>query len=245
MAPSANPATPPSATSQPLSPLAAMTPYRNSTTSLPSRSTATPTTTASASNDFEPSTTARPAARNSPASSRPCRAIQTLCQVSVTTATQRITALNSPCPIPANKFDNALANIATPHAANTPASTPPPIHRLRCATERVTASTMPMIRPASKTSRKTMISAASTTRPYFTTSAPRAVFSLYSSKNSYRPAFCARTLMTASLLPATTFSTFHAFLSNSIPLASRFLSLITIGVLTGALISAGSNFLSL
>jgi hypothetical protein len=48
--------------------------------------------------------------------------------VSITTATQRITALNSSCPIPANKFDSALANIATTQAASTPASTPPPIH---------------------------------------------------------------------------------------------------------------------
>src|SRR5882757_8381143 len=164
MAPSANPATPPSATSQPLSPLAAMTPYRNSTTSLPSRSTATPTTTASANSDFEPSTTARPAARNSPASSLPCRAIQTLCKVSITTAMTRIAALNSSCPMPANRFDKAPAKTATRQAAKTPTTTPPPIHWLRCRTVRVTASTMPMIRPASKTSRKTMISAAITTR---------------------------------------------------------------------------------
>src|ERR1700712_4490244 len=79
------------------------------------------------------------------------------------TATQRITALNSSCPMPANRLDSAPANIATTQAAITPASTPPPIHRLRCATGRVTASTMPTIRPASKTSRKTMINAASTT----------------------------------------------------------------------------------
>src|ERR1700737_5445311 len=74
----------------------------------------------------------------------------------------RIAALNSSCPMPANKFDNAPANIATTQAARTPTSTPPPIHRLRCGTVRVTASTMPMIRPASKTSRKTIMSAAIT-----------------------------------------------------------------------------------
>jgi hypothetical protein len=51
--------------------------------------------------------------------------------------------------------------------------------------------------------------------------------------------------MVASLEPATTFSTFRVLLSNSIALESRFFSLITIGVLAGALISAGSNFLSL
>src|SRR5437868_1462805 len=117
---------------------------------------------ASASSDFDPSTTALPASRNSPASSAPWRAIQTLCQVSITTATIRIAALNSSCPMPANRFDKAPAKIATTQASRTPAATPPPIHRLRCGTVRVTASTMPTIRPASKTSRKTMIRAAST-----------------------------------------------------------------------------------
>jgi hypothetical protein len=38
---------------------------------------------ASAVSDFEPAATASPAARNSAAISRPCRAIQTLCQVSI------------------------------------------------------------------------------------------------------------------------------------------------------------------
>src|SRR6202043_563380 len=89
-------------------------------------------------------------------------AIQTLCQVSMTTATPRIAALNSSCPMPANNCDNAPANAATTQAASVPASTPPPIQRLRCGTEPVTASTMPTINPASKTSRNTMMSAAST-----------------------------------------------------------------------------------
>src|SRR3977135_162964 len=54
------------------------------------------------------------------------------------------------------------ANTATRHAPSTPPATPPLIHRLRCGTERVTATTMPTTRPASNTSRKTMIRAAST-----------------------------------------------------------------------------------
>src|SRR6266852_6219882 len=140
----------------------AATPYRNSATSLPSRKTATPTTTANANSDLVPSATACPTARISPAISLPCRAIQTLCQVNIITATAKIAALNSSCPIPANSWDNAPANAATTQAASAPASTPPTIQRLRCGTEPVTASTMPMINPASKTSRKTMMSAAST-----------------------------------------------------------------------------------
>src|SRR5258705_9516040 len=68
--------------------------------------------------------------------------------------------------MPANRFDSAPANTATTQAARMPASRPPPIQALRCGTVRVTASTMPTIRPASKTSRKTMISAAITTGSY-------------------------------------------------------------------------------
>src|SRR3979411_498947 len=78
------------------------------------------------------------------------------------TAMPRIAALNSSCPMPANSCDRAPVNAATTQAAAVPASTPPPIQRLRCGTEPVTASTMPIINPASNTSRKTMMSAAST-----------------------------------------------------------------------------------
>src|ERR1700716_380074 len=153
---------PPAARLKAVSPPDATMPYKKSATSLPSRRTATPTTTASASSDLLPSATAWPAARISPAISLPCRAIQTLCQVSMITATPRMAALNSSCPMPANSCDSAPANAATRQAAHAPASTPPPIQRLRCGTEPVTASTMPIINPASKTSRKTMMSAAST-----------------------------------------------------------------------------------
>src|SRR3984893_12981520 len=151
----------PTARLKPDPPSEATMPYRNSATSLPSRRTATPTTTANANSDLVPSATACPTARISPAISLPCRAIQTLCQVNIITATLRIDALNSSCPIPANSRDNAPANAATTQAASAPANTPPPIQRLRCGTEPVTASTMPTINPASKTSRKTIISAAS------------------------------------------------------------------------------------
>src|SRR4051812_7189426 len=54
------------------------------------------------------------------------------------------------------------ANTATRHAPRKPPSTPPLIHSPRWGTEHVTAITMPTIRPASNTSRKTMIRAAST-----------------------------------------------------------------------------------
>src|SRR5450759_4198502 len=78
------------------------------------------------------------------------------------TAIPRIAALNSSCPIPANSWDSAPVNAATTQAASAPASTPPPIQRLRCGTEPVTASTIPMMSPASNTSRNTIMRAAST-----------------------------------------------------------------------------------
>src|SRR3954451_23368804 len=115
----------------------------------------------SAASDFEPCATASPAARISPAISRPCRAIQTLCQVSITTASPRIAALNSSWAAPSNASDSFPVNSATTQAPSTPPSTPALIHQPRPVTARVTASTMPMMRPASNTSRKTMISAAS------------------------------------------------------------------------------------
>src|ERR1700692_2085482 len=143
-------------------PCAAATRERNSTTSEPSRSTAIATTTPSAASDFEPSTTASPAARNSAAISRPCRAIQTLCQVSINTAKPRMEGLKISWPLPPNNSDKPPVNIATTQAPSTPAATPPKIHNPRPGPPAVTAMTMPTIRPASKTSRKTIRSAAST-----------------------------------------------------------------------------------
>ena len=66
--------------------------------------------------------TASPAARISPAISRPCRAIQTLCQVSITTARPRIAALNSSWPDAGERLREAPANSATTQAPSTPAS---------------------------------------------------------------------------------------------------------------------------
>src|SRR5689334_21088677 len=116
----------------------------------------------SASSGLLPAVTACPTARSSLAISLPCRAIHTLCQVSMTTATPRIAALNSSWPMPSNSRDRTPAKAATRQAAAMPPSTAPPIQPLRCRTDPVTASTMPTIRPASKTSRKTMMGAAST-----------------------------------------------------------------------------------
>ena len=73
-------------------------PYRNSTTSEPSRSTASPTTIASAVSGLAPSLTAWPTVCISTAISRPCRAIQALCHISMTTATPRMLALNNSWP---------------------------------------------------------------------------------------------------------------------------------------------------
>src|SRR5271170_8089708 len=117
---------------------------------------------ASARSDFDPATTASPAARISAASSRPCRDIHTLCHVSISTAKPRMPALNTSWPLPPNSSDNPPVNSATKHAPNTPAATPPATQKPRPATPAVTAITMPTIRPASKTSRKTINSAAST-----------------------------------------------------------------------------------
>src|SRR4051794_25809488 len=77
------------------------------------------------------------------------------------TATPRMAALKSSCPIPANNLDKAPANAATRQAASTPVTNPPIIQLLRWGTDPVTASTMPTINPASNTSRKTMMSAPS------------------------------------------------------------------------------------
>ncbi len=74
------------------------------------------TTAASAASDFDPSTTASPAARISAASSRPCRAIHTLCHPSISTAKPRILALNNSWPLPWNSCDMPPVNSATTHA---------------------------------------------------------------------------------------------------------------------------------
>ena len=83
---------------------------------------------ASAASDFDPATTASPAARSSAASSRPCRDIHTLCQVSISTAKPRMPALNTSWPLPPNSSDNPPVNSATTQAPSTPAATPPAIH---------------------------------------------------------------------------------------------------------------------
>src|ERR1700730_1839035 len=146
---------------------AAATPQRNSTTSKPSRSTAIATTTPRPASDFVPAFTAWPAARICTASSRPCRAIHTLCEVSIATATRRIAALNNSWPKPSTAAESEAATSASRHAPSTPAAAPPPIHQPRPAMPAVTAMTMPTISPASKTSRKTMRSAASTASLFY------------------------------------------------------------------------------
>jgi len=152
-------------------------------------------TTASASNDFEPSHRPGPSARNSPGEFR-CRdaAIQTLFHVTSRRRAEdhRVEQL---LPFP-RKFDNGACQTRDTHAANTPASTPSR-HLLLLRRSASPQFTMPMIRPASKDFHGTMISAVKhTTRPLLHEPRARAVFSCYSSKNSYRPLFARRTLMT-------------------------------------------------
>src|SRR4051812_9840936 len=122
-----------------------------------------PTTIASPASVPPPAATAWPALFISAASSRPWRAIQMLCQASMTTATMRIAALKSSWPTPAKADDSACTKSATSPAPRTPPRTPAPIHQPRSAMPRVTAMVMPTMRPASMTSRKTMMSAPSIT----------------------------------------------------------------------------------
>src|SRR5260370_23917647 len=95
------------------------------------------------------------------ATSRPCLAIQMLCQPSMMTAIDNMPALKTSWPLPEKASDKAPAKIATKPAPSTPAPMPPAIQAPRPAMPRVAASTMPTIRPASRTSRKTINSAAS------------------------------------------------------------------------------------
>src|SRR5262249_61127218 len=120
----------------------------------PPRSPATGTTIASANSDFDPATTASPAAFSSATSSRPCRDIQTLCQVSITTAKARMPALKTSWPLPLNNCDRPVVNSATIQAPSTPTATPPEIHAVRPATPTATPMTIQMIGPASTTYHK-------------------------------------------------------------------------------------------
>src|SRR5215475_8403601 len=70
-------------------------------------------------------------------------------------------ALKAFWPEPANCWAIWPAKTATSAAPATPAAMPPAIQRRRPATPSVAASTTPTIRPASRTSRKTMRAAAS------------------------------------------------------------------------------------
>src|SRR6267154_2073324 len=115
------------------------------------------TTIAMAISDLSPPTTAWPMAFISPASSRPWLAIHRLCQPSITTATVRIAALNTSCPRPASESDSTPAKPASSAPPTTPAPTPAAMKMPRRGTPRVAASTMPTIKPASNTSRNTMI----------------------------------------------------------------------------------------
>src|SRR5579885_1960360 len=113
-------------------------PWRNSTTSDPSR-------------------TAPPSRAAEAASSRPCRLIHTLCQPSMTTAANRIAASNNSWPIPATARLIAPAPPATAAAPSTPPAMPSETQRPRPGAPRLAAMTMPTTSAASSTSRSTMI----------------------------------------------------------------------------------------
>ena len=122
---------------------------------------ASPTTTASAANGRCPLLTALPTAAMEFAISWPWEAIQALCHISMSTAMPSTLALNISCPEPSKASAMLWAKMASIAAPSTAAITPPATHCPRPGTPRVIASTMPMIRPASITSRNTMMSAPS------------------------------------------------------------------------------------
>src|SRR5499427_1850651 len=106
-----------------------------------------------------PAVTAAPTATISAAISRPWRAIQTVCHISIATAAPSTLALSNSWPEPSNALAIASANRATMQAPSAPRTTPAATQYPRPPMPRVAASTMPTIRPASITSRKTMMSA--------------------------------------------------------------------------------------
>src|SRR2546423_336995 len=79
----------------------------------------------------------------------------------MTTAAPSTLALNISWPPPSKALLRLSANTASRPAPSTAIATPPATHWPRPATPRVTASTMPIIRPASITSRNTMMRAPS------------------------------------------------------------------------------------
>src|SRR5262245_45059159 len=160
-APSASPPADPKASATAPSAPCRTIPVKNSTTSLPSRMTASATTVASTATERDPSTTSCPSRRSRAVSSRACSAIHMTCQASITTARINTAAVNSSWPRPSNAEVICAAKAATTADPATPARIPSATARPRPGTPREAARTTPIIRPASSTSRKTMTSAAS------------------------------------------------------------------------------------
>src|SRR5215467_3494837 len=160
-APSANPPAEPKATvTTPSAPWSTI-PVKNSTTSLPSRITASATTVPSTATERDPSATSWPSWRSRVVSSRACSAIQMTCQASMTTARINTAAVNSSWPRPSKAEVIWAAKAATTADPAMPVRIPSKMVRPRPWTPREAANTTPIIKPASRTSRKTMTSAAS------------------------------------------------------------------------------------
>src|SRR5215831_4436036 len=160
-APSANPPAEPKATvTTPSAPWSTI-PVKNSTTSLPSRIMASATTVPNAATERDPSATSCPSWCSRMVISRACSAIHMTCQASMSTARINTAAVNSSCPRPSKAEVIWAAKAATTADPATPVRTPSKTVRPRPRTPREAASTTPTIKPASRTSRKTMISAAS------------------------------------------------------------------------------------
>src|SRR5689334_18996854 len=140
---------------------------RNSTTSEPSRSTASVTTTASAASGRRPTETSSPRACICIAIAFPWVAIQIACHAIIATAAKSTVALNSSWPIPAAASATAPADNARTTEPSTPATMPAPIQRARPGTPRVAANTTLTTSAASSTSRKTSTAIPATRRFLF------------------------------------------------------------------------------
>src|SRR3546814_3719660 len=130
-------------------------PYRNSTISEPSRSTASATTASNRPIGLAPRCTALPTACICRLSSRPWLDIHSTCQPTIATAASSTLALNSSCPTPLNASARRPADHATSNAPSTPSTIPPPTNQPRRSTPRVAAATTLMISAAASTSRNT------------------------------------------------------------------------------------------
>ena len=132
-------------------------PYRNSTLSEPSLSTARPTIRNRAEHSLRPSRISVPIELALAASALPCDDIQMLCHASINTAMPRTMALNNSCPMPSASLPITSVEAATNAEPIKPTTTPAASQRLLPLIVSVAAARMPIISAASSTSLKMMM----------------------------------------------------------------------------------------